>query len=976
MLTVQLTSQYGYFKVPLDKQKIYVPFTEGLDQATDEKFVQNGEVTLLENGKYFKDGRINKRNGFTNLSTDIYNTGSVTDASGVYSINQELIMDSSDTIRTYSDNSNKWITRSSLERTALSDATVVKNNAEQTQYQHATSGNVRVFAWKDSRGGVRVSVQDTTTGAYYVADKVVQSGSATPRVVALSDRFVILHANSNLIRYNEILFTTPGTVSASATLVNDLNTTYPAFDCLYLSGTGLYVSYVATSTDITSNLYAGALPTVSSTRTFTAGNVAAISVTTSTVTSTTYYHIAYAIANAVRVEVEDSALTSTISNFSMSGASIANINQITGAPFNDGTHAIGWLVGYVYSATANLNYIAYSNTNSTGVTHYVIGSNTFRLASRLFMRNGNVHAALLFCAEESAKVSLFSVNRTTFAVEIVSSALPGYAAPASGVIALGTVETTGNLVTISLGQIGDYTTIDNVYRTPAGFSLASFTFGQTTQMSSAIANNVLYLAAGGLRLYDGANIIEDGFPNTPVIISAVSGGAGNIANGTYQYALIYEWVDFAGNIYRSTPSLPLEHTVTGGPKEVTVNTVGCDFTLKEPLSAINTVLYRTEINGTIFYRVASGSLTSPAVIDNVSDADLVQNEILYTVGGVIENEQAPSCNIIVNHRNRLFIAGLEQTNTVRFSKLIQYSVSPSFSSAFEIRLNPIGGQVTALASMDDKLIIFQNDYIYFITGDGPDDTGNGAFTDPQLISAVLGCQNFNSVVNLPNGLLFKSDQGIYLLTRGLELVPAGDRVKDFNQYTVTSSVVIADDTEVRMTTNDGYILTYDHKNDDWSVYTGNSAVGSTIWQGKHTLVGSNGLSKYEDATTSRDNGNFVSLKIRGNWVQLDEVAGLERIYRAVVVGSFLDAHVLNVDISYDLDATVLESHSLVIDDNPNQYEYEVRHKRQKCSSVQYTIYDSAPTPDTGEGRGLTVSGMRLLAGIKSKLQNLSKGRKL
>ena len=70
--------------------------------------------------------------------------------------------------------------------------------------------------------------------------------------------------------------------------------------------------------------------------------------------------------------------------------------------------------------------------------------------------------------------------------------------------------------------------------------------------------------------------------------------------------------------------------------------------------------------------------------------------------------------------------------------------------------------------MDDKLIIFKKDAIYYITGTGPDNTGaNGTFSDATFITSTVGCANPSSIVLMPNGIMFQSDKGIWLLDRQL-----------------------------------------------------------------------------------------------------------------------------------------------------------------------------------------------------------------
>ena len=53
-------------------------------------------------------------------------------------------------------------------------------------------------------------------------------------------------------------------------------------------------------------------------------------------------------------------------------------------------------------------------------------------------------------------------------------------------------------------------------------------------------------------------------------------------------------------------------------------------------------------------------------------------------------------------------------------------------------------------------------------GEGPNLMGlQNDFTPTQLINADTGCVENNSIINIPEGLMFKSEKGMYLLNRSL-----------------------------------------------------------------------------------------------------------------------------------------------------------------------------------------------------------------
>jgi hypothetical protein len=113
------------------------------------------------------------------------------------------------------------------------------------------------------------------------------------------------------------------------------------------------------------------------------------------------------------------------------------------------------------------------------------------------------------------------------------------------------------------------------------------------------------------------------------------------------------------------------------------------------------------------------------------------------------------------------------------------------------------GPIVALASMDDKLILFKGDRVFYILGDGPDDTGgNNDYTPPQRIASDCGCLDWRSVVSTHDGVYFMSAQGRKLLTRDLQVVPV-TTVETLDQtYPVTTSAIVHPSTgELRWTQN-------------------------------------------------------------------------------------------------------------------------------------------------------------------------------
>lgn len=963
----------------LQKQKVYLPLTEGLNTKSDDKFVVPGEVTLLENGVYVKDNTITKKYGFSNLTTSYLNGSGLSNTRGLYSYRDELLLETESNIYSYSPTNTQWVSKGTLNRSSATVNQIIRNNNEQTDLQFATLNNIRVFAWKDDRGGIRYSVQDVVTGLNYVADVSLSSTGAAPRIVTSNNVFYICYYITTNIHYKTIDPSTPTTLSSQSTLVSDVHASVKTFDLTTLgttTSTNIYLLYANTAKELITKKYNYNLTSLVATNTHVPTDIDNVAIATSTVSGTSYLHTVWfdGAGSVVRFRIIDTAFVEVLASTVLNGG--GNGVLITGVQITSSSHNVQWFTSSGFSDEPFGNEVATMVGGPTGVVSVaVILSTDLRLATKAFALNGVAYAGVSVTLDPQGTLFFIDASKN-----ILSKIAPGETGPGEDLTVLGSVETSGSTVTAAFNKLGEFKVEENIGRTLKGYSIVSLETSPAVSASSALLNNNLYVAAGTLYVYDGVSFFEDGFSFFPTVINTVPGTSGDIENGTYQWVVVYEWLDNQGNLHRSAPSAVIEHTFSGSDDgSILIRTTPLTLTRKDiSRSSVNAVIYRTEDNGSVFYRV--GSTVNSAVIvdftDTLIDTDITSNEILYTQGGILENIQPPTCDIVIAHNNRLVLGGLEDGNVIRFSKPATQNVAPGFNEGLELRLNSEGGRVTGLASMDSKLIFFKNNSIYYSTGDGPDKLGSGFFTEPQLISSVLGAESQNSVINTPIGILFKSLKGFYLLSRSLELVPIGDKLIDFNSNTISSSVSILGRDEIRLCTTDGNILVFNYHYQKWSVFTSLASVGSAIWNNQHVIVTSAGQAKYEDSSTYLDNGTFRALKIRTGWVQIDEVSGLQRIYRVNVVGEYQTPHKLHVDVSYDYDSATIESHELAISADPKQYGYDVQHKRQKCSAVQYTIYDVVPTSATGTGQGFSLSGLRLLCGIKNKLSNSPATRKL
>lgn len=375
-------------------------------------------------------------------------------------------------------------------------------------------------------------------------------------------------------------------------------------------------------------------------------------------------------------------------------------------------------------------------------------------------------------------------------------------------------------------------------------------------------------------------------------------------------------------------------------------------------------------------------------VDTQADNQILGDSLIYTTGGVIENVGAPSFNALTLFDDRLWGIDAEDTNLLWYSKQVIEATPVEMSDLLTIYVAPsIGsqgstGNMKCIAPMDDKLIIFKADALYYINGTGPDNTGaNSQYSEPLFITSVVGSSNQQSIVFMPNGLMFQSDKGIWLLGRGMEVSYIGAPVEAYTKNaTVQSAVAVAGTTQVRFTLDSGITLMYDYFFQQWGTFVGVPAISSTLYQNLHTFINSSGSVYQETVGTYLDGSNPVLMQFTTSWINLAGLQGYQRSYFFYMLGQYITPHFLQCGIAYDYNPAITQSTII----SPNNYslpygddspygqgspyggpgdveQWRVFLANQRCQAIQLNIqevYDASLGVPAGEG--LRMSGLNFL----------------
>lgn len=1005
----------------LQKQTISINFSAGVDTKTDPNQLQVGKFTTLVNSVFDKLGRLTKRNGF-GFITPLPNNSS----SYLTTFNGNLTAIGHD-IKALASGPGVWVTKGQLDPVQVASLPLIRSNTNQSYVDTAISPNGLVCtAFTDNvpigstttQSIQKFAVADVTTGQNVIAPQAISSTFGTvsfqSRVFYLNNKFVVVFPTYNgstyHLQYLPISTITPGLIGS----VTEISTSFTpsvagAFDGV-VANSNLFLSWNGAGNSGVKALYMDQSLTQSAAITI-ASSAATIVSACADITQgspifwSSFYFLGSSSAYSVALSI-GSGLTPLFSavKVSTSTGSAVLLNMASTAQNMNMNlwYEVNNKYSYLASSTSYINQVSVTQTAS--VSNTITLQRGLGLASKGFIIGSQnyfmgVYASpyqptyFLIGTADSIVAKLAYQNGPSW----LGSGLPSVTVTGSTTARVGylfkdLVQAVNKDTNVLAG-----TQVNGIYA-QTGVNLATFKFG-TDKLVSTETGGALNLSGGYLNSYDGYQIVENGFHVFPEEMSIVvgSGGAGLQAQ-TYFYSATYEWSDNQGNLWRSAPSIPSGPFVigTGDQLSAIVNVPTLRLTNKTQ-NPVKIVLYRWSTAQQIYYQVTSIQVPIPnnktidsiAYNDSASDASILGNNILYTNGGVVENIGAPACVTSTIFDSRLWLIDAEDRNLLWFSKQVIEATPVEMSDLFTIFVPPSSGAqgptgpMTCLAPMDDKLIIFKKNAIYFLNGVGPDNTGaNNQYSQPVFITGTIGCENQNSIVMTPNGLMFQSDKGIWLLGRDLSTQYIGKDVEAYNSNIVLSSLTVPATNQVRFTLNSGMTLMYDYFVNQWGTFFGIPGVSSTIYKGLHSFINSQGQALQETPGLYVDGSNPVLMSFTTGWLNLAGLQGYQRIYRMYILGNYQSPHTLNVGIAYDYDSAV----SQLIPITPLNYsspwggdttwgsgaewggpsqveQWQVNFQKQSCQTFQLSLnefFDSSLGTPTGAG--LTISGMDLVYG--------------
>ena len=166
--------------MPLQKQIISLPFTQGLNEKASEKHLTPPSLATCDNGRFTKTGQVQKRNGFSRRTNANFVSGSAgtIDASVQCATYQDekLIFDGNNAYA--QTNTDYWLDKGRITGCTFKDDTVF-NNETMTSSPLAAASNdgFRVEAWAETDPNLAGRQADLTTVVFHVYARVVEEAT-------------------------------------------------------------------------------------------------------------------------------------------------------------------------------------------------------------------------------------------------------------------------------------------------------------------------------------------------------------------------------------------------------------------------------------------------------------------------------------------------------------------------------------------------------------------------------------------------------------------------------------------------------------------------------------------------------------------------------------------------------------------------------------------------------------------------------
>lgn len=983
----------------LDWQTIVIPFGAGLDTRTDPRAVQPPALTLASDIQFDEFANVSKRLPYAALPIVDQDGVTITDLRRLAVVEDELLLFTETALYSYSAAESAWIQRDTHLAASIDETSVFARTTEQTLADRAELAGVVVYAWLDAGSATTVylAARDASSGAVVLSPTSQSNGANTttrPRLIALDTKilfFAVDSAGDLLVKSLDPLDLSTG-AAASWTTVAAINSYY---DVCQFETDEVLVAYRLNPT--TSYGYAeideAGTVLLTGTKARTCDGPIAVANASDGASLIARGNGTAIVGDLLSVVFADVAI-----NVAIGTATGTPVNQLTAA-FVTTTARVFWSAEE--AAGASTEFVCGSNTITTAGTAGTAATFVRRLgvASQAFAYDGAIYVWLAFAQGSSSSATQLQNTYFLFRAdgEIVAVAAPqiagGFGAVTGWVASVQALSATSYAVGLVERRIVPVGAGDKAYaaRSPRDVVV---TFDDDSARRMVQLGRTGYCSGGLCRQYDGTSLVELGFPIFPYDLSVIdSGVAGSIGAGTYTWTAILRWTNARGESEVSTTALYFDQAIAASRKaSVAISRVPVTSKVNHPACAI----YRTTANpvaDTPLYLATSNDPSatgdngylandpttsgSATFTDSLADASLTTRELFPEDGGRLEAIAPPAAAIIAANRDRLYLAGIPNLPyTVAYSQLRGPDEIARFNDALRFEIPPVGGPITALGFVNETLAVFAERAVYAVGGDGFDNAGGGGNYGPtRLLSGDVGAESADAVAQVPQGVLFKTAKGWYLLDQGFGVRYIGAAVSDYDSEAVLSIDVLESQHQIRALTA-SRLLVWDYLVNQWATWSISGARHSVMWNGVHHYCTSSAVYAQDTAWGSTEATYGLDVQLAP--IKFSDLVGYQKVRRIQILGEYRSAHGLRVRLARDQASSYFDDKTFTVSGLTAGDTLERRHvpSIRKSRALAIRLTDTDPGGATDWGESLKLTGIALEVGtLRGTHRNLAAASK-
>jgi hypothetical protein len=539
---------------------------------------------------------------------------------------------------------------------------------------------------------------------------------------------------------------------------------------------------------------------------------------------------------------------------------------------------------------------------------------------------------------------------------------------------------------------------------------ASITLSPTPCRDIAVERTSIF--RGVVSHYDQSHYMENTPLAIPFAMRAPEVPATGNASPDDAFCAVYTYEDAEGNLYRSPVSRPFGAWKVVGENTPAVTVLVADLPASTVFPGANNAvslkaitLYAKNTNnqyGLFVTREYGSFVRNPlypnaiAVVNGLLFSDGANRwkpgsltDLLYTTGGILEAQIPPTMKDTCLSRGRVW--GISDTRLF-YTKPLAPKTGPEWNYALSVPIPEDGGIPAACVGLDDKVVVLCDKAIYVYYGNGANAAGQGAsIAEPLRIPGNVGTRYYGSVAETPQGIMFLSDGGFYLLDRGLNLKFVGAQVKARTDALINEpsaprkirfSVLDRTNECVRFYTDWNVSYAYFMNVDQWSVLTQVNE--------RHAVDTGNGLSVMNYVDTGASWSAYIQqetpgvagmyldtatyMRVRTGWISTEQIAGFQRCkdvtlsFTPGVTSGTPDTQPFNLKLYTDYAESVPDSTAVYSGAPPvtKRELFKVKPANQKCASisVEFTELDFPVGQNTPVGDKLKLLGLTLKVGAK------------